>query len=413
MQTSSLIIIRGASTASIPAHAKPSKISAIAPAVPASVATPAPTVHRKEFSDSALRFDDLGLPPLLLEAMHKMNYQTPTPIQEKTIPAGIEGRDILGCAQTGTGKTAAFLIPILIQILQNPKTNALVLAPTRELAAQIQSVLIDLTSTTRHISSALLIGGMSMQPQVRALQKKPRILIATPGRLLDHLDRRGVSLAQTHLLVLDEADRMLDMGFAPQLRDILKMCPTQRQTFLFTATLPKEIKALTKNYLKNPVEITIGQASKIAEKISQKSVFTTTKEKNDVLVDELNQRKGSVIIFVRTQRRADRLHRHLLSYGHEAGVIHGGKTQGQRNRALQGFRDSETRILVATDVASRGLDVPHVAHVINYDLPEKAEDYVHRIGRTARAGAEGNALSIITAEEKILWKEIQKLQKIS
>ena len=412
MQTSPLIIVRGPSSRKKAHSSKPKPSKVITAAIPERVNEELEETQVEETVDSVSGFAHMNLPPLLLKAMTKMNYQTPTPIQEKTIPAGMAGKDILGCAQTGTGKTAAFLIPMITQILKDPKNNGLILAPTRELAAQIQTVLTDLTAQTKHISHALLIGGMSMQPQVRALQKKPKIIIATPGRLLDHLDRRGVSLQSTHLLVLDEADRMLDMGFAPQLRDILKMLPAQRQTFLFTATLPKEIKAMTKNYLKNPVEITIGQASKAAEKISQKSLSVSVKEKNDVLVAELNQRKGSIIIFSRTQRRADRLHRYLASYGHEAGVIHGGKTQGQRNRALQNFRDSETRILVATDIAARGLDIPHVAHVINYDLPSQAEDYIHRIGRTARAGAEGHALSLIVPEEKDLWKEIQKLQKL-
>jgi ATP-dependent RNA helicase DeaD len=336
---------------------------------------------------------------------------TPTPIQAGAIPAALEGRDILGCAQTGTGKTAAFLIPLVSQLLKSPTMTALILAPTRELAAQTEEVLKGLTLHNKTISHALLIGGMSMQPQMRALQKKPRVIIATPGRLLDHLDRRTVSLAKTSYLVLDEADRMLDMGFAPQLREILKMVPAQRQTLLFTATLPPNIRKITQNYLKNPVEVIVGAISKAVDRITQSTITCDQKKKNDVLVDELNKRIGSVIIFARTQRRADKLHRHLVEFGHDAGVIHGGKTQGQRNRALLSFRNSITRILVATDVASRGLDIPHVAHVINFDLPDQAEDYVHRIGRTARAGETGEALSLITPEDRHLWKSIQQLQK--
>ena len=376
----------------------------------AHTAASAPKAHAPQSAlKSVARFQDLDVPVILLDAIKSMNYETPTPIQAQAIAPALEGRDILGCAQTGTGKTAAFFIPMVAQLLKNPENTGLILAPTRELAAQIETVLRDLTVNCKSLNHAVLIGGMSMQPQMRALSKRPRIIIATPGRLIDHIDRRTVSLLKCSFLVLDEADRMLDMGFAPQLREILKTVPPKRQTLLFSATLAPEVRKLTQNYLRNPVEVMVGTTSKPAEKIKQSSVSVDAKQKADVLLDEINARKGSIIIFARTQHRADRLCRTLKTYNLDVGVIHGGKSQGQRNRALQAFRDEETRVLVATDVASRGLDIPHVAHVINYDLPQQPEDYVHRIGRTARAGESGEALSMITPEEKHLWKKITQL----
>jgi ATP-dependent RNA helicase DeaD len=391
-----------------PMSLTPGKSKSVAmPEIPmrASVAKAAPKSDLK----SVEKFSELDLPAIILQAIKAMNYETPTPIQAQAIAPALQGRDILGCAQTGTGKTAAFLIPMVAKLLNSPLETALILAPTRELAAQIETVLRDLTVHCKSLNHAVLIGGMSMQPQMRALQKRPRIVIATPGRLIDHLERRTVSLQKTSFLVLDEADRMLDMGFAPQLREILKTVPKERQTLLFSATIAPEIRKLTQNYLKNPVEVAISPNSKTADNIKQSSITTDAKQKLDVLLDEINARKGSMIIFARTQHRADRLSRSLKTYNLDVGVIHGGKSQGQRNRALQAFRDEETRILVATDVAARGLDIPHVAHVINYDLPQQAEDYVHRIGRTARAGGTGEALSMITPDEKHLWKKITLL----
>ena len=383
---------------------KSTPVPTSAPQTKAAVSKPTTQAH-----PSVSHFAELDIPAILLQAIKAMKYETPTPIQAQAIPPALLGRDILGCAQTGTGKTAAFLIPLVSQLLKTPLVTALILAPTRELAAQIETVLTGLTAHCKSLNHAVLIGGMSMQPQMRALNKKPRIIIATPGRLIDHLDRRTVSLDKTSFLVLDEADRMLDMGFAPQLKEILKTVPKTRQTLLFSATIAPEIRKLTQNYLNHPVEVAIGTNSKPAENIKQSSITTDAKDKINVILDEINARKGSMIVFARTQHRADRLARSLKSYNLEVGVIHGGKTQGQRNRALQSFRDEETRILVATDVAARGLDIPHVAHVINYDLPQQAEDYVHRIGRTARAGSSGEALSMITPEEKHLWKKITLL----
>jgi superfamily II DNA/RNA helicase len=255
----------------------------------------------------------------------------------------------------------------------------------------------------------VVIGGMSMFAQKQALARKPHVIIATPGRLVDHLERGSVKLDRLTMLTLDEADRMLDMGFAPQLKRIFGYLPAKRQSMLFSATLPPNILDLARKILKNPVEVQAGQVSKPAERIDQSTLEVDGKKKNDTLLDEINQREGSMLVFVRTQRRTDRVARYLEEYGVAVGRIHGGRSQGQRNRALQDFKTGNTRILVATDIAARGIDIDHVAHVINYDLPQVPEDYVHRIGRTARAGRSGKALSLIAPEEKPLWKEIEKL----
>lgn len=351
-------------------------------------------------------FNELKLPSFLMKALKKMNFERPTPIQAQAIPAALGGRDLIGCAQTGTGKTASFCVPLLTQLAQSPKSTALILAPTRELGIQILEVLKKLTEFAPEIKTTLLIGGTPMQPQMRQLQKKPRIIVATPGRLVDHLNRRSVHFRDLAFLVLDEADRMLDMGFAPQLNQILPHLPKQRQTLFFSATLPTDIENLSQKYLRDPIRITVGQVSRVQEKINQNLVQTTAGKKNDVLLDELNARSGSVLIFARTQIRTDRLARFLEEYGHAVARLHGGRTQGQRNSAVSGFRDGKFRILVATDIAARGIDISHIAHVINYDLPQATEDYVHRIGRTARGGAQGEALSLITPEDHSAWRQI-------
>ncbi|MEE8206568.1 MAG: DEAD/DEAH box helicase, partial [Nitrospinaceae bacterium] len=252
----------------------------------------------------------------------------------------------------------------------------------------------------------LLIGGMSMRPQIDKLRRGVRLVVATPGRLLDHLDRRTLDLKSLDVLVLDEADRMLDMGFAPQLNKILPYLPKMRQTLLFSATLPANIEQLSARYLTHPVRVTVGAVSRPVEKIQQSIVETTAARKNETLVDELHARKGSVLIFARTKARTDRVARHLQKYGHSVTRLHGDRTQGQRNSAVAGFRDGRFRILVATDIAARGIDISHIANVINYDLPHVPEDYVHRIGRTARAGAEGQAISFVTPEDRGQWRAI-------
>lgn len=354
-------------------------------------------------------FNELQIPEGLEKALRDMNFEKPTPIQAKAIPLALNHRDLIACAQTGTGKTAAFCIPVVARLVRVPQKTALILVPTRELAMQISGVLKELTVYLPEIQAALLMGGLPMQRQVRALQRKPRVMIATPGRLVDHLKRGTVSLSATELLVLDEADRMLDMGFAPQLNEILRFLPKARQTLFFSATLPINIERLSSRFLKDPVRVTVGPVSQPSEKIQQSVVQTTAAMKNNTLMDQLNLRKGSVLVFARTQARTDEVAAYLEEYGHDVTRLHGGRTQGQRNSAVSGFKDGRFRILVATDIAARGIDISHIAHVINYDLPQVPEDYVHRIGRTARAGADGQAVSFVTPEDRHQWKEISKM----
>jgi superfamily II DNA/RNA helicase len=354
-------------------------------------------------------FQELALSESLQKALAEMNFSTPTPIQAQAIPVALTGQDVIGCAQTGTGKTAAFGIPLISTLLKNKDQTALVLAPTRELAIQIAEVLETLTAFCKHIRVVQLIGGMSMQHQVRNVQKGYRIIVATPGRLLDHAERDRKMLSKVSMFVLDEADRMLDMGFAPQLRRIFPLLPQKRQTMLFTATLPQEIQEIANRILINPKKVQVGEVSVPAEKISQQAKQLNGEQKNDLLLDELNARQGSVLVFVRTQRRADRVCKTLEEYGVQVTRIHGGRSQGQRNRALSDFRDGVVRVLVATDIAARGIDISHVAHVINYDLPQVPEDYVHRIGRTARAGRTGEAMSFISSDDVEQWRNIEKL----
>lgn len=353
-------------------------------------------------------FEAFNLPSPLLSALKALKYETPTPIQQKSIPDALAGKDLIGIAQTGTGKTAAFGIPLIVALQQNPKAYALILAPTRELALQIEGVLVKLTKGTPHMRITCLIGGASMIRQMHELRRHPRILVATPGRLLDHMSQGNVTLRNVHFLVLDEADRMLDIGFEPQLRDIFKEVPRQRQTLLYSATFPHRIAKLAERYMTTPVKVTVGQVAQPVAKIRQSFVRTTQQGKNTVLMQELKQRQGSVLIFTRTKHRTDRLTKFLSDAGLKAERIHGNRTQAQRNRAIEDFRNRRFRILVATDIASRGLDIPHIAHVINYDLPQVAEDYIHRIGRTARAGAEGESLCLLTPEEGKLWKELER-----
>jgi ATP-dependent RNA helicase DeaD len=354
-------------------------------------------------------FNDPSLPQPIQQALRAMNFENPTPIQAQAIPAALKGQDAIALAQTGTGKTAAFCIPTLVRLLAEPDCTALILAPTRELAQQIDGVWKNLTQFTREIRSTVLVGGNAMKPQIRSLGLRPRLLIATPGRLIDHLNQRSANLSKTGILVLDEADRMLDMGFAPQLSQILRFVPHNRQTLLFSATWNSTMDGLSRRYLKSPVRISVAAASQVAQTISQSMISTTAQGKNDALLDELNQRQGSVLVFARTKSRTDKVARYLASCGMDVNRIHGGRTQGQRNSALAAFREGKARVLVATDIAARGIDVERIAHVINYDLPQVPEDYVHRIGRTGRAGAKGHAVSLVTPEDRAQWREIAKL----
>jgi ATP-dependent RNA helicase DeaD len=359
-------------------------------------------------------FQDFKLPGALDRALQLMQFTKPTPVQAKAIPIALTGRDLIASAQTGTGKTAAFCIPLAVKLLNEPQKSALILVPTRELALQIEVFWNKLSQFTPTLKSVSLIGGASFSAQIRSLNhRKPRVLIATPGRLVDHLQRKTVNLNAVNTLVLDEADRMLDMGFAYQLSRILEFLPAQRQTLLFSATWDSNLGRLVEKNLKNPERIVIGAVSQAATTIEQETVSTTVPQKNDTLLNELNQRQGSILVFARTQARTDRLARFLLSYGLDVDRLHGGRTQGQRNSALTAFRNGRIRILVATDIAARGIDVAEIAHVINYDLPQAPEDYIHRIGRTGRAGHKGQALSLLTPEDRSQWKEISSLLNFS
>lgn len=354
-------------------------------------------------------FDELGLPEALNHTLQHLQFTTPTPIQSEAIPPALKGRDILGSAQTGTGKTAAFGIPLAVHVLTQAEGSALVLTPTRELAAQVMTQLQALIGKRSKIKTALLIGGEAMPKQLQQLKLQPRIIVGTPGRVNDHLKRRSLTLHDTQFLVLDETDRMLDMGFTVQIETILKFMPAHRQTMLFSATLPQNIIKISQKYLTDPVRIDVGQSSPTKINIKHDVMQVSEGGKYDLLLTELERRAGSVILFMKTKYSTEKMARRLSKDGHTAEAIHGDLRQNKRDRAIAHFRSEKFRILVATDVAARGLDIPHVAHVINYDLPQCAEDYIHRIGRTARAGAEGEAMCLVTPADSGKWRAINKL----
>ena len=355
-------------------------------------------------------FMGLTLPAQLTNALTKMEYNTPTPVQAKCIPIALEGRDILASAQTGTGKTAAFSIPMIAKLIENPRLAALIMLPTRELAVQVESVVFKmLGGVNSSIKTAVLIGGESMPMQLKALARRPRVIIGTPGRINDHLTRGSLKLHDAGILVLDETDRMLDMGFGIQIDKIIKFCPQKRQTLMFSATLPKNIMSMAQKYLTNPERIEVGTNNAVATNIKQEIINCADTEKYSELTKQLLVRNGSVIVFVRTKRGADKLATKLSRENFKAEAIHGDLPQRKRERVIKAFRNKEHRIMVATDIAARGLDIPHIEHVINYDLPEQAEDYIHRIGRTARAGAEGSALCLVTPADKFKMSAINKL----
>lgn len=354
-------------------------------------------------------FKDFDLPEVILTTLEKMGYEVPTPVQAKGIPLALQGKDILGSAQTGTGKTAAYAIPMIAKLLNNPTHKALVLTPTRELAAQVMTIMKALLGRQKVIKSALLIGGTAMRQQLQSLKENPQVIVGTPGRVFDHLDRKSLNLSETSFLVLDETDRMLDMGFGIQIDAILKFVPQKRQTLLFSATLPAGIVRLANKYLTNPERVAVDADCQPAKNIKQATLEVSENNKYDTLISELNEREGTVIIFVKTKRLASQLSINLQKEKHEARSIHGDMRQNQRDRVVKDFREEKIRILVATDVMARGLDIPHVMHVINYDLPQCPEDYIHRIGRTARAGAEGHALSLISPSDRNKWRAIYYL----
>jgi superfamily II DNA/RNA helicase len=354
-------------------------------------------------------FLELGLPKSLTDSLELMGITAPTPIQKQAIPVALEGRDILGSAATGTGKTAAFAIPIINKLLRDVRATALILSPTRELATQICEAFKQMTVKNCELKTALLIGGDSMFKQIKQLGNRPRIIVGTPGRVFDHLKRRTLNLNFVTTLVLDETDRMLDMGFAPQIEQIAKFVPQDRQTLLFSATMPTNIMRLAERYLNNPVKIEAGTVNQPAKNINHTLVKVDEATKYSTLLKQLDERKGSIVIFVKTKFGADKLATKLIRDNHFANAIHGDLKQRQRDKVIQDFRDSKYRILVATDVISRGLDIPHIKHVVNFDLPQKAEDFVHRIGRTARAGAEGEAVTLMLPYDNRMWREISRL----
>ncbi|MCF8495700.1 MAG: DEAD/DEAH box helicase [Alphaproteobacteria bacterium] len=354
-------------------------------------------------------FSELNLPEQLLRSLEKMQFTTPTPIQAQAIPMALQGRDILGSAQTGTGKTAAFGIPLITHLIKNQTSTAIVMTPTRELAVQVMQTLKKLIGGNTPIKAALLIGGENMFRQFSQLEARPRLIVGTPGRINDHLTRKSLRLEQADFLVLDETDRMLDMGFGVQIDKVLSFMPRERQTLMFSATMPAHIVAMSNKYMKQPLRIAVGSTSAPIKAIKQSIIRMTQGEKYGALTQQLDARGGSIIVFVRTKHGADRLAHKLGRENHSAGTIHGDLRQNKRDKVIRQFREKEIRILVATDVAARGLDIPHIEHVINYDLPQCPEDYIHRIGRTARAGAEGEALCLVTPEENGKWAAIERL----
>ena len=363
-----------------------------------------------------MSFDELGLSPALCTTVAKLGYTTPTPIQAKAIPVALQGLDLMAGAETGTGKTAAFALPMIQRLIgaDGPRRGApgkprsLVLVPTRELAAQVHE---SFRVYGRHLGliSTPVFGGVGMQPQIQALRRPLDVLVATPGRLLDHMQHRTVDLSGIEILTLDEADRMLDMGFIPAIRRILQALPKNRHTLLFSATFLPEIKALAAQFMKNPVEIQVAAMNSVAATIAHRVHPVSAERKSELLVHLLKRDRNQTLIFCRTKHGSDRLCRHLSGGGFNVEAIHGNKSQSQRTRSLQDFKSGRTRVLVATDLAARGLDIEQLPMVINFDLPMVPQDYIHRIGRTGRAGTDGQAISLVSREEQPLLRDIQRL----
>ena len=353
------------------------------------------------------KFSDLSISLLVLDAIKKLKLIKPTPIQKISIPMALEGNDILGTAQTGTGKTYAFGIPLINHLTLDKDSYAIILTPTRELALQVSSALKDLTSMKNIIDTAVIIGGDSIQKQLKQL-KKARLVVGTPGRIHDHIRRKSLKLSKFNFLVLDETDRMLDMGFVEEIKSIIEKLPSH-QTLLFSATLPKKISDIAKNFMTNPQRVNVGEENTPLTNIKQEIKNVNQKEKFEHLKLELLEINGSVVLFVKTKRSADKIALKLRKDKFNAEAIHGDLRQSKREKVILKFRKNRFQILVATDVAARGLDIPHIEHVINYDIPQNPEDYIHRIGRTARAGAKGRALTFLTDGDKKNWNAIGKL----
>lgn len=360
--------------------------------------------------ETQVAFGDLGLSAEVLAAVRDAGYAQPTPIQRDAIPLALSGRDLIGLAHTGTGKTAAFTLPIVNRLLGGPRrTRVLILTPTRELAAQVEDSFRKYGKYSG-LNVAAVFGGVPIEPQERALRGGVDVVVATPGRLIDHLERQNVVFDDLEVLVLDEADRMLDMGFAPQINRVVNEIPRYRQTLLFSATMPPEVEALARKYLRKPAVVQVGRRSSAASTVAH-AVYPVPREKKSALLVELLQKPDmdSVLIFTRTKHGADRVVRHLERAGITATAMHADKTQVQRTRALEGFKDGTIRVLVATDIAQRGLDISGITHVINYDVPQQPEDYVHRIGRTGRAAATGDAYTFMAPDEIAMVRTIERV----
>jgi len=361
------------------------------------------------------QFSDFNISDTLKQRVAALNFIAPTPVQAGAIPPALEGKDVLATAQTGTGKTLSFLIPIFekLAVSKSRSAAALILLPTRELAMQVEVEYRKLNPTSSAHAVALVVGGMAEGPQLQSIRRGARLIVATPGRLEDYLDRRLVKLDEIEILVLDEVDRMLDMGFKPAIRRIVGCLPQSRQTLCYSATLDAQIREVVREYLKDPVRIEIGSVLKPCENVELQTFEVEQDRKQELLEHLLDSTDGSFLVFVRTKHGADRVAHRLVRSGHSATQIHGDRSQAQRNQALKSFSEGRHRILVATDVAARGIDVKHVAHVVNYDIPKVAEDFVHRIGRTGRASAKGIASTFASVTERGDLRKIERTLAIS
>jgi len=357
-------------------------------------------------------FAGLGIAPNILEVLDVLRFTVPTPIQHQAIPIAIEGKDVVGIAQTGTGKSLAFGIPLIQRLMQSPNSRGLIILPTRELAQQINETLLKIGQRFG-LKTAVLIGGASMYQQINQLRHNPHVIIGTPGRINDHIKQKTLHLNNITILVLDEADAMFDMGFAPQIKQILQLLPAPRQTMLFSATMPDDIIKIATRYMKLPVRVEIARQGTAAEKVEHELFFVKKDQKMALLQKLLSEYKGSVLIFSRTKFGAKRICQNLYNKGFTSAEIHSNRSLGQRRQALEGFKSGRYRVLVATDIASRGIDVKGIELVINFDLPESPEDYVHRIGRTGRAGLLGKAISFVGPEQKNKVRAIERLIRVA
>jgi ATP-dependent RNA helicase RhlE len=361
--------------------------------------------------DRTIQFSDFNISAVLKQQLAHCKFVTPTPVQAGAIPPALEGQDVLATAQTGTGKTLSFLIPLIERMPAGKGAGALILLPTRELAIQVVEAYKQLTRS--HNTAAVVVGGMAEGPQLQAIRRGARVIVATPGRLQDYLDRKLVNLSGVKMLVLDEVDRMLDMGFKPAIKRIVAALPAERQTLCYSATLSPAIREVVRDYVKNPARVEIGSVLKPSENVELQTFEVPTEKKHELLEHLLEQHNGSFLVFVRTKHGADRVARRLTRSGHSATQIHGDRSQSQRNSALRSFSEGRHRVLVATDVAARGIDVADVAHVVNYDMPREAEDFVHRIGRTGRASAKGIASTFAAPDEKHILRKMEKTLRIN